>query len=837
VRLLRLATVLTLLGATPVVAATSAEAATRAPVFGYGTPQMTTSAAPSGFDWLKPTSVYSEQDSAGEPSIGANWLSGKALYMSGFSTYGLSFNNATTPPTITWSDNSVPGAQLNLDPILTVEPTTGRAFAGGDTGACSAMFTTTDDGTTWLPSIPCTGTTDHPGVGYSPSATKPGTSVYYYCQQEDLDNCATSTNGLVWAPSVPLNLDCLSLHGHPKGSADGTAYLPNVNCFDSANNPLVGGMKTTDDGATFTGYTIPGATTPASGFDPSVTTTPDNTLYEGWNRAGDYHPVVAVSKTHGDPWAPTVDLAGTVSPPIVASTFPTLVAGDNGRVAYSFIGTQTGAAGVNPFATGFHGIWNIFTSYTYDGGATWTTVKDSATPVQYGEIDAGGTTTSGQRNLLDFMDSTVTKDGRVLVAYADGCLADCEAAGLTGKTTAQADAEKLSTHAYATVAYQSAGKGLFAANDVVLAPTAPTLSGSVVPGANALAWTAPTDNGGAAVTSYQVLRGTSAATLAPLATATGTTYVDRTATLGTPFVYAVKAVNSAGPGDVSNAVTLTAADVPGAPALTAALSSGAGALSWSVPPSNGATITGYQVSRGTAPGAETPLATVSGTSYTDSTVTAGPTYYYTVTAVNSVGSGAPSNEAALTTATAPAATTLAATGGANAITLTWPAAADGGSPVTSYTISRGAFPGPGAVLATVSGSTLTFTDSAVTAGTAYSYTVAATNAVGTGPLSNQVSATAYTTPGAPTLTATGGANQVSLSWTAPATGGSPITAYWIYRGDASGTETLVQTISSGTVYVDPGLLARTTYYYKVAAVNAAGTGALSNEAVATTRRK
>jgi hypothetical protein len=54
------------------------------------------------------------------------------------------------------------------------------------------------------------------------------------------------------------------------------------------------------------------------------------------------------------------------------------------------------------------------------------------------------------------MDANVTTDGRVVVGYADGCIGAC--AGPSG-TKAQ------SVDAYATVAYQSAGKGLYAAYD------------------------------------------------------------------------------------------------------------------------------------------------------------------------------------------------------------------------------------------------------------------------------------------------------------------------------------------------------------------------------------
>src|SRR5439155_394457 len=88
---------------------------------------------------------------------------------------------------------------------------------------------------------------------------------------------------------------------------------------------------------------------------------------------------------------------------------------------------------------------------------------------------------------------------------------------------------------------------------------------------------------------------------------------------------------------------------------------------------------------------------------------------------------------------------------------------------------------------------------------------------------------------APTnLVATAGNAQVGLTWQAPASnGGSPITNYKIYRGTASGGETLVATIGNQPSYSDGGLTNGVTYYYQVIAVNNAGEGPRSNEASAT----
>ena len=86
---------------------------------------------------------------------------------------------------------------------------------------------------------------------------------------------------------------------------------------------------------------------------------------------------------------------------------------------------------------------------------------------------------------------------------------------------------------------------------------------------------------------------------------------------------------------------------------------------------------------------------------------------------------------------------------------------------------------------------------------------------------------------APTgVTATAGASQVSLTWTPPY-GASSHIVYWDNATGVSSSSTAI-TVNSGNYYTHTGLDNGTTYYYKVAAVNSAGTGELSSEVNATT---
>ena len=74
---------------------------------------------------------------------------------------------------------------------------------------------------------------------------------------------------------------------------------------------------------------------------------------------------------------------------------------------------------------------------------------------------------------------------------------------------------------------------------------------------------------------------------------------------------------------------------------------------------------------------------------------------------------------------------------------------------------------------------------------------------------------AATVPSAPVLTATAGTSSVALSWTVPANGGSALTGYNVYRGTASGAETLLASVGATTTTdTDSSLAPGTTAYYE-----------------------
>ena len=176
--------------------------------------------------------------------------------------------------------------------------------------------------------------------------------------------------------------------------------------------------------------------------------------------------------------------------------------------------------------------------------------------------------------------------------------------------------------------------------------------------------------------------------------------------------------------------------------------------------------------------------------------------------------------------TAPGAPTgVGASAGNAQVSVTWSPA----SGATSYNLYRGASAGGEGATPYKTNVTSPSVDTGLTNGTTYYYKVSAVNASGTSALSSEVSATpsAGTAPGAPTgVTAAAGNSQVSVSWT----GVSGATSYNLYRGLTAGGEGVTAYKTNVTSpSVDTGLTNGTAYFYRVSAVNAAGTSALSLE--------
>jgi len=396
---------------------------------------------PRFFNYHAPPGVGED---SGEPLIGVNRKTekvfggipngGTANYFGGFLPYMLSltFDDRTAPATTTW--NQVPLVLATLprvygDPYLFTDRDTGRTFVTQELGLTplgSTMEFTDNDSSPFTPS---TGSgapsgVDHETIGGGPfrAPVPAGVSPLYpnsvwYCSQALVDAvCSISLDGgVTYGPAVPMYTlnDCVGIHGHIKIARDGTAYVPNEQCYFADGNHQ-GLVVSENNGAS---WTVRPVTTSTTGDrDPSVAVADDGTVYFAY-QANDGHSHVAVSHDKGLTWESDTDVGAQLG--IQNSVFQQAVAGDGPRAAVAYIGTQTG--GRNYSLADFPGTWYLIISTTFDGGKTWVTQNASpGDPVQRGGICTGGAC----RNLLDFIGAAIDKEGRVLIGYDDGCISD-----------------------------------------------------------------------------------------------------------------------------------------------------------------------------------------------------------------------------------------------------------------------------------------------------------------------------------------------------------------------------------------------------------------------------
>jgi Abnormal spindle-like microcephaly-assoc'd, ASPM-SPD-2-Hydin len=244
------------------------------------------------------------------------------------------------------------------------------------------------------------------------------------------------------------------------------------------------------------------------------------------------------------------------------------------------------------------------------------------------------------------------------------------------------------------------------------------------------------------------------------------------------------------------------------------------ALSWTASTSSG--VAGYNAYRGNVSGGPyTKLnsSLISGTSYTDSTVASGQTYYYVTVAVSSSGvQSSYSNQASATVGTtttyllsaAPASLSFGnvTVGSQSVLPIVLTNTGTGAVTISQDSVTGGGFSGSGLSLP-VTLSAGQNTDLSITF---------APSAGGSVTGSVSVVSTASDSPASVSLSGTG-VHDVALTWTASTSSG--VTGYNIYRGTVSvGPYTqLNSSLVAGTTYTDSTVEAGQTYYYVATAVN------------------
>jgi predicted RNA-binding protein with TRAM domain len=274
------------------------------------------------------------------------------------------------------------------------------------------------------------------------------------------------------------------------------------------------------------------------------------------------------------------------------------------------------------------------------------------------------------------------------------------------------------------------------------APSSPTAATAFAGNGKAtLAWFAPTDTGGSPITGYTITPYLSGTALAPVIVGNVVQTKIKHLTNGDSYTFTVAAINAVGTGpasSLSNAVTPST--LPGAPIGAAAVGGhGSATVSFTPPASNGGNaITGYTVEATDTTTRDNGGQVASGSSspITVTGLTNGDTYTFTVQATNATGSGSPSVASnAVVPSGAPGAPTGAtATANSTAATVSFsPPASNGGSAITGYTVTAADTTNAANGGQMASGGTSPITVTGLTNGDTYTFSVTATNAIGTGP--------------------------------------------------------------------------------------------------------
>ncbi|HJT46110.1 MAG TPA: hypothetical protein VJ721_07540 [Chthoniobacterales bacterium] len=517
---------------------------------------------------------------AGEPSIGANWVTGVVNFQSDLQTEFITFNDSCdlTSPKAIWLDRRAPTSQfIDSDPIGFTDHTSGtanRVFASELTLVSPdtvKISHSDDDGVTWVPdqSGGVASAVDHQTIGGGPYHAPLINPVYphaiYYASQ-DIAFASISRSddgGLTYGPSVQMYTinQCSGLHGHIKVAPDGTVYVPNRAC---GNVPILNGGNTavvvsTDNGLTWTIKPVlnGSVTSSAAPDDPAVAIDTAGKIYCLFALNGTTA-AVGVSDNQGTTWKNIYDVGAGLGLTNVA--FPAAIGGDAGRAAVAFYASKGGAGDSND--DNYTGVWHLYVAETFDGGDHWTTTDVTPyLPMQrMGLLRGGGGPID--RNLLDFFDMTIDKDGRVLVGYVNGCSGgDCSQAPVNPDGSTSVTGNTYS--ATASIARQSSGRRLSGNQPApVSVPGMPFVTVRRVGPVVHLAWNEadPGFNGtDQTITNYQIFRGTSPGgeNATPIATIGGTLHKfdDMTATNpSVTYYYKVVANNSIGSSCPNNEV-------------------------------------------------------------------------------------------------------------------------------------------------------------------------------------------------------------------------------------------------------------------------------------------
>ena len=357
---------------------------------------------------------------------------------------------------LTWEETQDPVmcSPTTSDPYGWVDPITDRVFGVQMIGLeTSWICWSDDDGQTWMGNPHDSGTTplnDHiklasgpwTSSGYGALGQFTGsfyeTAVYYCYNKLAGIFCFTSFDGgasfEAGGQIIGLATTNGGLHGAISTAPDGTVYVtPRV------ATPTV--IVSKDNGFSwFERYMGEDVGTPNPRKNSEVSTDSASNAYHVWTGA-DEGIYMSRSMDSGETWEQESIRISPVE--VISSVFPQTDAGDPGRIAVTYLGSENSEMlnqsdiDGNPWDGNAHYAPNNATYHLYityslnalDDEPIFHTYRVTDDPVQVGSIclnsgdcrDIGGS----NRNLLDFNDLHIDREGRVYVAFADGCTGDC----------------------------------------------------------------------------------------------------------------------------------------------------------------------------------------------------------------------------------------------------------------------------------------------------------------------------------------------------------------------------------------------------------------------------
>ena len=395
---------------------------------------------------VAPGSVSSVGEKTFEPTMGA--APDGSLY---FSTtpgngvavgYGASISKSTDGGA-TWKDvgAKIAGRRVPVetnDPYIYVDPSTGRVFEFHMSPilTCATLSYSDDAATTWTTNpVGCgpTGAWDHQTMVAAKPRTLPTTgypNILHQCVNAVYaEMCSRSLDGgLTWSPSTvawpndkisPANL-CGTQTGHLAAAPDGTLYLPTSDC---GTFPTVGISR--DDGLSWERVKI--ADIPMPFDDPAVAVDSEGNVYAAfYDGLGQLF--LSTSRDAGETWTTPVKMT---TPQITAAKLAMTV-GDPGKIALAFVGTgsipgqEAGKKSLDA-ASAAAVRWGAFLTTSTDAlseSPTFSTVEATGTDPLFQGAEACG---PGLRcaYIVDFIEATITPDGKPYGAFVDGCTKGC----------------------------------------------------------------------------------------------------------------------------------------------------------------------------------------------------------------------------------------------------------------------------------------------------------------------------------------------------------------------------------------------------------------------------